>query len=66
LDGIFQDGYSGSIAENSYNGYNITINPNFNFESYLIVNVDAYCQDFSGNIAELTWDFRIEDYVIQK
>jgi len=47
---------------NGYDGYDVTINPSYDFESYLTVDVDAYCQDFYGNIAELLWDFRIEDY----
>jgi len=31
---------------------------------YLIVDVDAYCQDFYGNIAEVTWGFTVAEEIL--
>lgn len=51
--------FSGSYEENSGNGYNIEIVPQFNFKFSDTVNVNVTCSDSKGNTTNMNWNFGI-------
>ncbi|MFH2104903.1 MAG: M4 family metallopeptidase, partial [Parcubacteria group bacterium] len=59
--GILQSGFSGSIDSDSASGYDITINPNSDFNYGQSVRVIASAADYNGNPVSSTWSFTVVD-----
>jgi len=56
-DGSCQSGYSCTIGSDGASGYDITINPNSNFENGSTIGVNVSASDYTGNSVSSSWSF---------
>lgn len=66
LNGIFQSPYDGvgsQIVANAFNGYDVTIDPSADFDSYDEIVVNVSFKDNEDVNGSGGWNFKIEDYL---
>lgn len=67
VDGAFQLGWGGPgsqvVANAPQNGYDVTIDPTEDFDTYESVTVNALFKDNEGKQGSFNWTFRVEDYL---
>lgn len=67
VNGIFQAGWDGagsSINSNAFDGFDVVIDPSAQLDVLTTINVNAECDDVSGNSTSLGWTFYISTPIV--